>query len=638
MKLLVVMRADSPLVEHRRTGDVLLPATASAFLGLQDRGLAFETISNWLRREDYCAIWQDSVATCWRLVDACRRSEQPDGPDLGLMYAYPVFVALVQMQVMALGLTRLREAHAISEVIAENPRGVAAAEVFWLDVSLYADAIRGWAAESGIPCSIVESGAPLLPAPATEERRAMSMSRIVASISYRSQAAARRMRARWSSAERLARALRLLIGGPRRHQSRVVFFYTQHLGLADPQRVPPNAVEVRWLSEVLRRVSAGDHSVLARSLSSLDATATNLVQSYGWIGRVVKERLMACAAAYAAQNIGLFRMWLRILRRLHSIGWRAMLMADGPYTPFTSNGMLAEAFRCGNAHIAEICHGGNYSFGLSSGTPDGLTIGPADVVFHWGKLGQGEVGDRVLSNIRHVRTGSVRSYVLRSRSAPARPVAPKKPLVLYAPTFLSPLTMYASNIPWDRYLPVLDAILAVFARAPFRMVVSYLQTPDMEWVVERWRPSPIEFRPHSFARWLPEADYIVVDCLTSSTIYEALTTDKPILCYAAAELQEWDPEFMAALRARVVCCEDARSYLACIDRLAADPAGFFAAEQRTRSDELLQMVAPPTPEEDFWKIVETSLVETTSDRVPTSMSRCQRTESRESTVADAGRR
>ena len=112
-----------------------------------------------------------------------------------------------------------------------------------------------------------------------------------------------------------------------------------------------------------------------------------------------------------------------------------------------------------------------------------------------------------------------------------------------------------------------------------------------------------------------EADYIVVDCVSSSTPYEALTTDKPILCYAAAELQEWDPELMTALRRRVVCCENAHSYLACIDRLAADPAAFFAAEQRTRSDELLQMVAPPTAEEEFWKIVSTSVVETTSGRV-----------------------
>ena len=451
----------------------------------------------------------------------------------------------------------------------------------------------------------------------------MSVSRIVASISWRSQRAARRMRARWLFARRLAGALRLTIGGPRRHQSSVVLFYTQHLGLNDPQRVPANAFDVRWLSELLRRVATADHSILARSLRSLDATAMDLVQSHGWIGRVVKDRLMACAADYGARNIGLFRIWLRILRRLRSLGWRAMLMADGPYTPFTSNGMLAEAFRCSNAHIAEFCHGGNYSWGLSSGNPDGLTVGSADFVFHWGKLGKGELGDRLLSNIRQVRTGSVRSHVLRSSTASARHVAPEKPLVLYAPTLLSQLTMYGSNPPWDRYLPIVDATLGAFARAPFRTVVSYLPAPDMEWVAERWRPSPIEFRPHSFPRWLPEADYIVVDCLGSSTIYEALTTDKPILCYAAAELQEWDPEFMTALRRRVVCCEDAHSYLACIDRLAADPAGFFAAEQRTRSDELLQMVAPPTREEDFWKIVTTSVAETTSDRVAASRSRCE---------------
>jgi len=634
VKLLVVMRADSPLVEHRGPGDVLLPATASALLGLRDRGIAFEAISNWLGREDYGAIWQDSVETCWRFVDACRRSEQPDGPDLGLIYAYPVFIALTQMQVMARGLARLREARAISEVVAENGRGATTAEVFWQDVSMYADAIRAWAADSQIPCSIVETieqaGAPLLP-PAAEEHRRASVSRIAASISYRSRAAARRMHARWLSARRLARVLRLLIAGARSGQSSVVLFYTQHLGLNDPQHVPDNAFDVRWLSELLRRVATADPSILARSLRSLDATAANLVQSHGWIGRIVKERLMACAAAYGERDIGLFGIWRRMLRRVRSIGWRAMLMADGPYTPFTSNGMLAEAFRCSNAPVAEVCHGGNYSLGLSSGTPDGLTIGPADVVFHWGKLGKGERGDR-LSNLRHVRTGSVRSHVLRGRTAPDRRVAAEKPMVLYAPTFLSPMTMYASNMPWDRYLPVLDAIFGAFARAPFRPVVSYLQTPDMAWLIERWRRSPIEFRPYSFARSLPEADYIVVDCLGSSTIYEALTTDKPILCYAAAELQEWDAEFMTALRRRVVCCEDAQSYLACIDRLAADPAGFFASEPRTCSDELLQMVVPPAAEEDFWKIVRSSVVEATLDHVAAG------TVPRESTFADAGRR
>jgi hypothetical protein len=627
VKLLVVMRADSPLVEHRGPDDVLLPATASAFLGLRDSGIAFEIISNSLGHEDYGAIWQDSVETSWRLVDACRLSEQVDGPDLGLMHAYPVFIALTQMQVMARGLTRLRAAHAISEVVVENGGCAAAAEVFWPDVSLYADTIRAWAAEMGIPCSIVETsgepGAPSLP-PAADERRpvsAISVSRIWASISYRSQAAARRMRATWSAVKRLGRTMMLLIRGPRRYQSRLLLFYTQHLGLNDPQHAPANAFDVRSLSETLRRVATADHSVLARSLSALEATAKDLLQSHGWIGRIVKDRLMACAAAYGAQNIALFGIWLRILRRLRSVGWRVMLMADGPYTTFSSNGMLAEAFRCGNARIAEVAHGGNCSWGLSSGNPDGLTVGPADFVFHWGKLGKGEIGDRLLSSVRHVRTGSIRSHVLRSRTASARHLVPEKPMVLYAPTILSPMTMYGSNIPWDRYLPILDAVFGTFARAPFRTVVSYLRIGDMERVVERWRSSPIEFRPHSFSRWLPEADYIVVDCLSSSTIYEALTTDKPILCYAAAELQEWDPEFMAALRRRVVCCENAQSYLACIGRLAADPAAFFAAEPRTRSDEVLQMVAPPATEEDFWKIVRTSVVEATSDRVAAGMSR-----------------
>jgi hypothetical protein len=633
MKLLVVMRAESPLIEHRGPGDVLLPATAAAFLGLRDRGIAFETISNWLGREDYRAIWQNSVSTCWRLVDACQRSQQAEGPDLGLIFAYPVFVALSQMQVMSRGITRLHQARPFSEIIAESGGGMVAGDPFWMDASLYADAVRAWAAEAGIPCSIVETGAPLPATPAQvsgRERRPITMSRIVASISYRAQAGARRMRARWLSSKRLATVLRLLIGGPRGNQCSVVLFYTQHLGLNDPQRVPANAWDIRWLSEVLRPVATADRSTLARSLNSLDAATANLIDSYGWLGRVVKERLMTCAAAYGARNIGLFRVWLRILGRLRSIGWRAMLMVDGPYTPFTSNGMLAEAFRCRGESIAEVCHGGNYSFGQSSGTPDGLTIGPADVVFHWGRLGKGEVGDR-LSRIRHVRTGSVRSHVLRCRTVPARQIASERPMVLYAPTILSPMTMYGSNIPWDRYLPIVDGIFGAFARAPFRTVVSYLQTPDMEWLAERWRRSPIEFRMLSFARLLPEADYIVVDCLGSSTIYEALTTDKPILCYAAAELQEWDSEFMAVLRRRVVCCEDARSYLACIERLAADPARFFAAEQRTRSDEMLQMVAPPVPEEDFWKIVRASVPETTSNRAAAS------TVPRESTFADAGR-
>src|SRR5262245_30154476 len=100
MKLLVIARADSPLVENRGPGDVLLPTTASAFLGLRDRGIAFETISGWLSREDYRAIWQASLATCWRLIDASRSSEQPDVPDFGLIYGYPGFIALTQMQVM----------------------------------------------------------------------------------------------------------------------------------------------------------------------------------------------------------------------------------------------------------------------------------------------------------------------------------------------------------------------------------------------------------------------------------------------------------------------------------------------------------------------------------------------------------
>lgn len=631
MKLFVVMRADSPLVGQCGLGDVLLPATASAFLGLKDRGVSFETISSRLEREDYCAIWQDTVATCWRLADSRGQSEHLEGPDLWLIYAYPVFIALTQMQVMARSLSRLRAARPISEVISENGRGAGWDEAFWMDASLYSDAIRAWAADSGIPCSIVEAGAPLLP-PSAKERRPMSLSRIMASILYRSRAAVRRMRSRCFSAKRLAKPLKLLIAGPRSDQTSVVLFYTQHLGLNDPQHVPTNAFDVRWLSEWLRPVAAVDRSMLARSLMSLDATATNLTESYGRLGRVVKERLMESATVYGTQNIGLFRIWLRILRRLRSIGWRAMLMADGPYTPFTSNGMLAEAFRCSNAHIAEVCHGGNYTLGQSSGTPDGLTVGPADLVFHWGKLGDGELGDR-LSTIRHVRTGSMRSHALRSRIAATRHLVPEKPMVLYAPTILSPMTMYASNIPWDRYLPVLDAIFGAFARSPFRTVVSYLRTPDMEWMIERWQASSIEFQPQSFSRWLSEADYIVTDCLGSSTIYEALTTDKPILCYAAAELQEWDPEFMTALRRRVVCCEDAPSYLACIDRLAADPAGFFAAEPRTRSDEVLQMVAPPAAEEDFWKIVGTAVVEMTSDRVAASA-----TVPRESTFAGAGRR
>src|SRR5262249_26328622 len=139
----------------------------------------------------------------------------------------------------------------------------------------------------------------------------------------------------------------------------------------------------------------------------------------------------------------------------------------------------------------------------------------------------------------------------------------------------------------------------------------------------RWRSSPIEFRAHSFSRWLGEAEYIVVDSLGGSPIYEALTTDKPILCYTATELQEWDAPFMAALRRRVGCCEDAPRYRACVDRLASNPAGFFATEERTRSDEVLQMVAPPTPEQDFWKIVSNTVAEIAEDRVASGVSRGQ---------------
>jgi len=56
-------------------------------------------------------------------------------------------------------------------------------------------------------------------------------------------------------------------------------------------------------------------------------------------------------------------------------------------------------------------------------------------------------------------------------------------------------------------------------------------------------------------------DYLLVDSLGGSPLYESLVTDKPILLYAGIENLEWDRQYIEKLKRRVICFFDETTYI-----------------------------------------------------------------------------
>ena len=98
-------------------------------------------------------------------------------------------------------------------------------------------------------------------------------------------------------------------------------------------------------------------------------------------------------------------------------------------------------------------------------------------------------------------------------------------------------------------------------------------------------------------------DYLIVDSLGGSPIYESVVTDKPILLYAGIENIVWDDKFVEKLKHRVICFFDETTYIQGLREFVADPEKYVQKSRIKRTDDLVQTYMPPVSSESFWSSV-----------------------------------
>jgi hypothetical protein len=151
-------------------------------------------------------------------------------------------------------------------------------------------------------------------------------------------------------------------------------------------------------------------------------------------------------------------------------------------------------------------------------------------------------------------------------------------------------------------LGLLRRVLDLVEASGLRCLVKLLPQAEAS-VVDPSEYPHLDFASRgSFADFIQEADFLLVDSLGGSPVYESLLSDKPILIYTAIEHQVWDKEFLAQLQKRAICFQDDASYIAGLSAFLADPEAYLQKQGADiNNHEIVDHYINPVIPSIFWE-------------------------------------
>ena len=348
-------------------------------------------------------------------------------------------------------------------------------------------------------------------------------------------------------------------------------------------------------------------------------------KSQGVANQLVKERCVKYFEKTHEKGISIFDCFVALLNRMHRWGLNIAYLATTPFVDWNYEGYITEAFRKTGCKIAGIQHGGNVRLQQHGGVVPILSGFMGKLYFQWGNACTDDHSQYGIKYDCHfLTTGSPRTKELLQLKANGlqRPLLGSNIKILYAPTIISVFASYGSQIVWDGYIKIFKSVCEILNASRHECSVKLLRSPGIECFDLSAYPRIHFLREGGFVDYMWKADYLVVDSLGGSPIYESLTTDKPILLYAGIENQVWDEKYIEMLKQRVICFFDAKSYIEGVQRFVEDPKDYVLRSGIRIGSEIMDEYMPSVTKETFWSVIHESFFEL---KVGTTATQQQRT-------------
>jgi hypothetical protein len=582
-----------------RENAVNLPASVSGWRMLSDEGIPYVTLSELLSPSDFQDIWKESLMIVWAALRTAKASESNEIPDLVAIHANSLYYLLGQILVVGRALDHLLKKHPITEVQIEDPDDQDQEPYLFYAAecsAFYHEVVRIWAARHQIPLHI---------------RREAHPKRPVHRKTWAHQWEGRGIELRFALKRKLRDIVikccfvpRMISWCQRRSHTQcgrtVVFGYPQASTGVSCRGI---IARFRNAHSMILKFTAdkGDLPELAHSLDRIKAACRSIP---GVWRPMVEKRWIVYQKRTGAKGFSIFRGFNRELKKMLVRGERGALLASSPWNDYSGLGFAAAAFRQAGFPVAGVQHGGNQHVIQKAGVPVPLAEGVGGTFFVWGKGGPDEMSFYGLdAGTRFVRAGSPRMKDLCGRASGKR--APGIGRILYAPTFVNIMTMQGDQIPWDVYVPHLLKVCQRLNSSGRPVWVKILDIPEMKHLhLERFN-NIIVLHKGVFSDYMVHADYLLVDSLGGSPIYEAMATERPILLYAGIENQSWDTGFLQAVQKRAACFWNSSSYFEGLNSFLKDPITFFSSFEK--NSHVLDNYLNPTSPRTFWDVVEGEL-------------------------------
>jgi hypothetical protein len=565
------------------------------------------TTSEQLQPGDYQEVWQLSLAAVWDIVQRSLVDEEPDKPNMLVMNAYSLYILIAQILIFDRFLDRCAESMEIEELVIDDPSFFPEGdELFYsgADTPYFHEVAVIWADERDISLykssERMESRMDPPPPPPRKSYQALwwefhvMIGKLMPWVTSRIK----------TGFSHMANVIHLLRGGKK------VLFYSPFRSSGLYRNSPPDTIDLTVLLKWVRRVR--DRSDLL-SFGPLEQQEINRLLRFSDprikpFESLIRRRLTRYLERAFPEACWEFNTVNKVLRNLRHRGVEMGYVAVSPFFDISSAGYSAEAFRKAGCVVAGVQHGGNTGHSERGATPTLLTDLFGGLFFQWG---EGSPAEHVELGIRHpyklVVAGSPNTAacrriaarrVLRSRSRT------RKKVILYAPTLMSvAVTTAGNNIPWDGYISVVREICKILDASEHECYVKPLMAREYGF---------FDFTPYTrlhvvsrfgFTDYMWGADYLIVDSLGGSPIYEAMTTDKPILAYIDNSNERWEPEFLKALKERVIGFSDPHSYTEGVHEFVLDPDEYLRRSGIKITDEFVDRYMPAVSADRMWETI-----------------------------------